>query len=64
LAQPAKVTINLYSCAGKLVSDMIDNSFGAGSHHLSLDKDMSCGKYILRVKANEQAVNQLLFMTK
>lgn len=65
LAQPAKISINLYTIAGKLVSRMADNPFSQGSHQLTLNKDLiSSGNYLLRVKAAEQAVNLLIFITK
>jgi len=64
LALPARISINLYTVTGKLVTELVDNKFNAGSHQLGLKSTIRSGNYVLSVKADNWEANKAIFILR
>ena len=64
LAEPQKVSIELFDLNGQLVSRLVDQSFEAGHHTMSWNvADIAAGMYILQFRSNQLLQSQTVIIS-
>jgi len=65
LLQRAKVTIKIYDILGRQVATLVDDTYQAGVHQVSLDaRDLASGLYIYRIRSGDFTASHRLILLK
>lgn len=65
LPKRAKVTIKVYDILGRQVATLVDDTYQAGVHQVSLDaRDLASGLYIYRIRSGDFTASRTLILLK
>ncbi|MBN2379358.1 T9SS type A sorting domain-containing protein [candidate division WOR-3 bacterium] len=64
LGNPTTVTLNIYDVTGKIVTNLASGAYGAGSHSVNWDADVTPGVYFVRFMTPEFSAVQKTLVIK